>query len=73
MNTTKLISYAEDFLNKHKADFVRPGKIGRIDNRRVEVIFLVPLALNPNVVIDPPDIRLWVNIDSGEIEIIEQM
>ena len=31
-------------------------------------VFLVPEALNPNVVIDPPDVRVWVYIKTGEVE-----
>jgi hypothetical protein len=47
--------------------------LGERKDNQVEVIFLVPEALDPNIVIDPPDVRVWVNISNGEVELIYQM
>lgn len=73
MNNIEILKRAESFLDRKKIEYVRPGMIGIQENHRVEVIFLVPDALNPNVVVDPPDVRLWVNIYSGDVELIPQM
>jgi len=72
MNKSEIIARAESYLNKHKIAYVKPGAIGEEKTRQVEVIFLVPEALDPNVV-DPPDVRLWVDVYSGEVELIPQM
>lgn len=73
MNDMLLISQVERFLESKGIKYVGPGMIGRRDNGMVEVIFTIPEALDPNVVVDPPDVRVWVNIDSGKIKIIPQM
>ena len=42
--------------------------------QKVEVIFPVAETLDPNVaVIDPPDVRVWVDQLSGEVELADQM
>lgn len=73
MDDQHLIKIAEQYLKNHKIQYVLPGQIGERENNRVEVVFLVPLALEPNCVIDPPDVRLWVNVHSGEVTFIDQM
>lgn len=73
MNDQQSIKLAEQYLKKHNIGYVLPGEIGERENNRVEVIFLVPLALDPNCVIDPPDVRLWVNIYNSEVTFIDQM
>ena len=73
MNKSEIIARAESYLNKHKIAYVKPGAIGEEKVRQVEVIFLVPEALDPNVVVDPPDVRLWVDVYSGEVRLIPQM
>lgn len=73
MNTDKLITLAEEFLNSQHLKFARPGEIGEVEDDRVEVIFMKPEALDPNVVIDPPDIRVWVSKKTGDVKLIDQM
>jgi len=73
MNTDKLIDLAEKFLNSRNLKFARPGEIGEVDCDRIEVIFMKPEALDPNLIVDPPDIRVWVNKRTGDVELIEQM
>ncbi len=67
------LACAEVFLKNKHIPYVKPGKIGECRQDKVEVVFLVPEALDPNLVIDPPDIRLWVNRQSGAVEWILQM
>lgn len=73
MNDNEMINHAEQYLKERNIEFVVPGQIGIRENTRTEVILLHPLALDPGVVIDPPDNRMWVDHATGEIEWIYQM
>jgi hypothetical protein len=73
MNNEKVLALAELYLNKKNIRYIKPGECGMHDGHRVEVIFMIPETLDPNAVVDPPDIRVWVNIYSGEVELINQM
>ncbi len=74
MNEIALIIEAEKFLYNEKISFVKPGKIGVVENDRVEVVFMIPEALDPDVaVVDPPDVRVWVYTKTGKVEWIYQM
>ena len=74
MNDNEMISLAEQYLKQKNIEYVVPGQIGIRESTRSEVIFLHPLALQPEVaVIDPPDHRVWVDHGTGEIEWIYQM
>ena len=73
MKEKEIILRAEKFLNGINYPFVKPGETCRHQDNRVEVVFLVHEALNPNCVIDPPDVRVWVDLTSGEVELIYQM
>ena len=74
MSELKVFLLARKFLTTRMIEFVDAPKLGQIVGDRLEVIFPVPEALDPNVaVVDPPDVRVWVDRGSGEVEIIEQM
>lgn len=74
MNDADVIVLAEKFLTSLNISFVKSGTIGQINGKRVEVIFPVLEVLDPNVaVVDPPDVRVWVDIDTGVVELIHQM
>lgn len=74
MIDNELISTAAEFLRSQEIGFVEPGKIGRKDDVKVEVIFPVPETLDPNVaIVDPPDVRVWVHTGSKEVRLIHQM
>jgi hypothetical protein len=73
MTELEAIECAENYLQKEGVKFARPGYIGEKKGQDWEVIFLVPEALNPNMVIDPPDVRMWVNTISEEVTFIYQM
>lgn len=69
-----IIKRAEEFLTSRDIGFVQAGIVGRKSNEKVEVIFPVPETLDPNVaVVEPPDVRVWVSAESGEVELIHQM
>jgi hypothetical protein len=73
MITEEILKIAENYFQKKGIPFVKPGSIERIEGEMVEVVFLMPEALDPNCVIDPPDNRVWVNIKTKEVIWIEQM
>ena len=73
MSNDDLIREAEKFLIQQGSKYSNPGRVGRIKEDCIEVIFMKPDALNSRVVIDPPDIRLWVDKQSGKVELIYQM
>lgn len=74
MNNEKIIYLAQQFLDSRKVGYVLPGGVGRVDDERVEVIFAVPEAFDPKVVIiDPSDVRVWVYRKSGKVEMIPQI
>jgi hypothetical protein len=73
MTDDELIQTAEKFLKKRNSRYVQPGEIGERLHDKVEVIFLVLEPSNPNMSIDPPDIRVWVYPKSGKVELIYQM
>ncbi len=65
---------AEEFLEEKGIRYVKPGTIESRSREQVEVIFLVPEALDPDVaVVDPPDVRILVNLKTGEVENVLQM
>lgn len=73
MNDIQLIGYAEKFLNSKNIAFFKPGEIARRNSERVEIVFLIPETLDPDVVIDPSDVRILVDIKTGYAELIPQM
>jgi len=73
MNDLELITIAKKYLKLNNISYAEPISIGERQPDRIEVIFTVPEALNPNLVIDPPDIRVWVNIRTKEVTWIPQM
>lgn len=73
MNTKDIIEIAKKHLEDKKISFVNPGFIGRVEGELVEVVFLVPDTLDPNAVVDPPDVRIWVNVKSKSSTLIHQM
>jgi len=73
MTEDEAIKLAVVYLQDKAVEFVLPGTIGEVTDGKLEVIFLVPDALDPDVVIDPPDVRVWVDSVTHEVSLIEQM
>ena len=69
----ELIRLAEQYLIDRGLSYVKPGEIGRHKGNKIEVIFLKPEALDPDVVIDPPDMRMWVDSKTKEVTWIWQI
>lgn len=74
MNKSVIVNIAKQYLLNKNIDFVEPGELGRLDGHKQEVVFLDPLALDPNVaVVDPGDVRVWVNTQTKQATFVEQM
>jgi len=73
MSSNEILFLAEQYLITKKIEYVRPGKLGKYIGDQVEVIFLHPEALDPDVVVDPPDTRVLVNIKTKGVTLILQM
>ncbi len=73
MSTNEIILLAEQYLISRGLSYVKPGEIGRYKGNKIEVIFLKPEALDPDVVIDPPDMRMWVDSETKEVTWIWQI
>lgn len=73
MTEQEIINIATEYLIKDRVVFVEPGKLGEFEGDSVEVIFLKPEALNPNIIIDPPDVRVLVNTKTREVSWVHQM
>ena len=73
MNNEQIIEAASTWLGRRKIAFVPQGKIFGRNDESADVRFLVPEALDPNVVVDPPDIYVRVNLRSNEVTLLPQM
>ena len=75
MTDQQAIDIAEAYLRQRGVEFVLPGTVRRRPSLpgQIEVAFLVPEALDPNVVVDPPDERVRVDEDTGAAELVFQM
>lgn len=73
MTEEECLRIAEDYLSLRAIEYMQPGRIRRKEDARWEAVFLIPEANDPSVVVDPPDVRVWVTLRSGEVEWIYQM
>ncbi len=73
MSKDEILELARIYMNNIECGFVFPGELGEQQDDRVEVIFLNPLVLGPDIVMDLADIRVWVNIKTKNVTWIEQM
>jgi len=73
MNSNEVKQLAAQFLMSRRIQFVPGGEISPIASTRSEVTFLVPEALDPDVVVDPPDVRVIVDHESRSCELVVQM
>lgn len=74
MDYSSQIELVENFLSEKKLGFVKPGEVIDLKNGMIEVVFLKPEGLDPNVaVVDPPDERVLINIQTNEVSLVIQM
>ena len=73
MRDDQVIQAAADYLATKRIRFVPEGEVRPSSEGRSEVVFLVPEALDPMVVVDPPDVRVLVDRQTGSCELVAQM
>lgn len=73
MTNDEIINLAKAFMIKRKIQFVEPGEFGDKEGSKQEVIFLNPMSLEPDCVLEPPDARLWVDTNTKEVTLISGM
>lgn len=73
MTESEILTLAERYLLSRNSRYVCPGTLGKCAGDNIEVVFLKPEALEPDTVIDPPDIRVLVNIMTKEVTLVHQI
>jgi hypothetical protein len=73
MEIDKAISIADAFLSKRLIGHCEPVKVQKTAQGDMEVIFTVPEALQPDVVVDPPEVRVMVYAGTQEAELLPDM
>lgn len=73
MTENEILELAKNYMNSRKIDIVLPGEIGRRHGDKIEVIFLDPDTLDPDIIVCPPDNRVWVDTKTKEVTLIYQM
>jgi hypothetical protein len=69
----KVIQMAANFLFERSIRFIEPIDVTTNDGEAFEVVFTVAQALDSDVVVDPPDIRVRVNVHTQRVELVFQM
>jgi len=67
------VKAAANYLIERNVPFVFPESSRKETDEGVFLSFLSPEALNPNLVVDPPDTCLLVNPKTLEVELIFQL
>ena len=73
MSKNEILKLAQNYMYNKGIDIVLPGEISEIDGDKVEVIFLDPLTLEPDVIVCPPDNRVLVDVKTKEVSLVYQM
>lgn len=73
MTKSEILELAKHYMAINNVDIVLPGNIGVVSGSSVEVIFLKPMALDPDSIVCPPDNRVWVNTETKDVTWIVQM
>lgn len=73
MDSKKEIQAAINFLVEKHVEFSEPIHAISIDARTVEVVFTAPGALDPNLVVDPPEVRVRVDVETQLAELVPDM
>jgi hypothetical protein len=74
MTDVQCAAIAEQYLSSRAIGYLAPGQVRRREPTRIEIVFSVPGMDDPAVaVVDPPDVRVWVNVMDGSAALIDQM
>lgn len=73
MDTKEAVDLAATFLESRQIGFTDPVWVVARSEALLEVIFTVPEALDPNIVVDPSDIRVLVDATTRGVSLVTQM
>jgi len=73
MTENEILALAEKYMTNRKSKYVYPGTLGKCEGNKFEVIFLKIEVLDPDIVIDPPDVRVLVDTKTKEVTWIHQI
>lgn len=74
MTDNECIARAEHYLSSTGIGYLLPGQVVRIGENAVQVVFGAPGTEDPAVaVVDPPDVRVDLNIFDGTADLVYQM
>jgi hypothetical protein len=60
-------------LKGRQINFEEPIQVVTVDASHVDIVFTAPGALDPNLVVDPPDIRVRIALADGVPELLPCM
>ncbi len=72
MKEQQAIDIAARYLKERSISFCEPVRVELQHDNSYEVVFTVPEALDPNCVVDPPDVRVHISL-SGSAALVSQM
>jgi hypothetical protein len=67
------IRIAKSFLKDKGIPFEEPVRASKLDGSRIEVVFAALGASDPNLVVDPPDVRVQVDTTNLVAELVPDM
>ncbi|WP_157572482.1 hypothetical protein [Nevskia soli] len=73
MDSKEAIGVASTFLDGRGIGYCEPIKVFPKGEEGFVVILTVPEALDPNVVVDPPEVRVLVSIIGRKAELLPDM
>jgi len=73
MDKSSTIQAASRFLADSQIGFDEPAQVVRLGDHFAEVIFPVPGTSDPGVVVDPPDVRVQIDLRDGSASLVPQM
>jgi hypothetical protein len=74
MTDKECIALAEQYLSSNDIGYLVPGKVVRTGEHTVQVVFPVPGTEDPAIaVVDPPDVRVHLNIRDRTADLVYQM
>ena len=73
MDNSSAIQIAAAYLTGKRIGFCDPVHTVKIDSNTLEVVFTAPGALDPNMVVDPPDVRVRIDMHNQSAELVPDM
>jgi hypothetical protein len=73
MDSNDAIKIATEFLKAKRIAFSEPVHAVQLSDDAIEVVFTAPGALDPDLVVDPPEVRVSVSLRTQLAELLPDM